>query len=598
MDDFQTVKQIYRDLKSERDKYTSLWKDISKYVGISVDIDYQYNGTNKDVSKQADDYVDDPTAAIAVNQFGDYLLGIMWGTGAKALSIVPSRYVLERTSTEAVQEYYDFVTDQTLYHMNHSDAGLNSALKPWSYDLAAFGNAGIGVFKNTQFVNRVADNALIFRNFGVDSTCIGEGRNGLIDYVFCTYHWKIARIVGEFCTDNGEVSEALLSKLTKDMRDAWKKRNMNKEFTIIFGFFPREDYDPKLKGKRGTRYKGVWFAEGNDSKTFFHTEDFAEKPIAWTRMIKIRGEDYGRGSGTMLLSTIRASNFILGTAIEAIEKLVNPSLGILNNALFGDSVLDTSPNGLSVFNSTLAGGQNPLFPIHEVGDISALIQYLIPYLNEKISTAFKIDSLLDFSSAKEMTATESMHKYAIRGKSLSGLLIQAKETFETAVKRSVSLLGSPDIAQLGVDGGLFPDIAKALKGRGKQERIIPQEVMDTIKDGRPWFEIRFNNELEKLTRTESIQNLVQLIQTIGAVAGMYPQIIEAADWYKLIEDANDNLDANSQILIGAKAFADKLAAAAQQQQSMMALEAGRAAGGIQKDTAQANKANMEAQNAK
>jgi hypothetical protein len=345
MDDFQTIKQTYKDLKAERDKYTSLWKDISRYVGISVDIDYQHNGTNKDTSKQVDEYVDDPTASIAVNQFGDYLLGIMWGTGAKAFSLVPSRYVLEKTNLEAIQEYYDFVTDQTLYHMNHNDAGINSAFKPWAYDLPAFGNAGIGAFKNMQFVNKIADNALLFRNFGVDSTCISEGRNGLIDYVFCTYHWKIARIVGEFCTDDGVVNEEKLSILPKDMRDAWKKRNMNMEFTIIFGFFPREDYDPKLKGKRGNRYKGVWFSEGTDSKGFFHTEDFAERPIAWTRMIKVRGEDYGRGSGTMLLSTIRANNFMLGTAIEAIEKLVHPSLGILNDALFGDSVLDDSPKG-------------------------------------------------------------------------------------------------------------------------------------------------------------------------------------------------------------------------------------------------------------
>ncbi len=78
---------------------------------------------------------------------------------------------------------------------------------------------------------------------------------------------------------------------------------------------------------------------------------------------------------------------------------------------------------------------------------------------------------------------------------------------------------------------------------------------------------------------------------------MYPQIIEAVDWYKLLADVNDNLDANNQIIIGEKAFKDKIEAMAKQQQAAMALQAGQAASGIQKDTAQAGKLNAEAKNA-
>ena len=288
---------------------------------------------------------------------------------------------------------------------------------------------------------------------------------------------------------------------------------------------------------------------------------------------------------------------MLGTTIEILEKMADPPLAMIGNALFGDSVLDTSAKGLVTLNSAVIGNaKSPLFPIHDVGDPSGIISFLIPYLNEKITTAFKVDALLDFNSAKDMTATESMQRYVIRGQSLSGMLCQQKnELLEPVTKRCVSLLY--DLGELGVDPVLDPARATALKGRHKSERVIPEAVLQVIAEGRSWYEIKFNNELEKLTRTEAVQNLLQVINAIGAIAGMYPGIIEAVDWYKLLKDVNDNLDAGNQILISADEFKEKLVALAEMQQQAMQLEAGQAGAGMMKDAAAAGKMEKEAQNA-
>lgn len=594
--DFQNIYQRYTELKTEREKYKPLWDSISKYVGINVNTNYIWSNNQGDKSQQMDEFVDDPTSAISVNQFGDYMTGILWGTGDKALEVIPSRYVLELVSNEEVSNYYDYVTSQTLYHWNHSDAGWSGCLRAAMYDQAAFGTEGIGAFPNKSFLNRTADNAIIFRQYGVDNVCIDEGKAGLIDMVYATYHWRVARIVGEFCTDNGVVSKKAIALLPRAIRMAWEKNSLNEEFDIVFGVFPREDYNPKLKGKRGTKYRGVWFMDGSpqDNNIFFE-EAFAEKPIAVTRMIKVRGQKYGRASGTMLISTIRAVNFMLATAIEVIEKMANPSLGVLNNAIFGDSVLDTSPNGLTVFNSALANGSPPTFPLYDVGDPSALVQLLIPYLNEKVTTAFKIDTLLDFSSAKDMTATESLQRYVIRGKSLSGILVQNKvEKLDVVGRRVISILYGMD--QLGVNPITMTSAAEQLRSVQRQDRIIPEAVLKVMDSGRPWFELRFNNELEKLTRTESVQALIQVLQAITGIAALYPQIIEGVNWYKLLADINDNLDANNQILIGERAFKEKIAALAQQQQAAMQLQAGQVGSETTKNMATANKSNAEARN--
>lgn len=597
--DKQNILQMWAALKTEGDKYKPVWDDISKVTGITVNPDYLWNNNDGKKSQALDEFVDDPTAAISVIQAGDHLLGIIWGTGEKVFDIVPSRYVLELTDKADVEDWYSFATDQSLYHMNHESAGLHTALRPYVYDQSSFGTSGVGAFPNNGFIDRVDDNALFFRNYGIDNTRVDVGKNGLIEVVFTIYHWRVSRIVGNFCKCpvTGGIDDKKLSKLPKDIRQAYADKDFNKEFDLVFGVFPREDFDPQFQGKRGTRYRGVWFMDHATQNQIFHEESFAEKPIAIARQIIVRGEVYGRSSGTLLISTIRSVNFMIATTIEIIEKMSNPSLGMFNNAIFGDSVLDTSAEGITIFNSALTGNADkPIFQVHDVGDPTGIIAFLIPYLNDKIATGFKVDLLLDFSGdQRDITATESLQRFTIRGKSLSSMLQQQKvELVMPLTKRSISILNN--LGELGVDPVKDPERATTLRDIGKPDRVIPDAVLQVMNDGRPWFDLKFNNELERLVRTEAVQNLLQVLQTIIAIAGVFPDIIEAVDWYKLLKDINDNLDYNNQILLSEKDFKAKIEAVAQQRQAALEMQVGQAGAAIQKDNATANKTNREAQN--
>lgn len=595
--EFKNVQKMYSDLKTNWDKKKGDWEDIAHFVGITLDTNFINNkGAQADNSRSLDEYVDDPTSAISVNQAGDYLMGVMWGTGEKVFEIHPSRHVTELVDAAVVQDWYKYATEQTLFHMNHEDAGFSTALRPYTYDQFSFGTSGVGCFKNKAFEEAVEENALIFRDFGVDNTMMDEGKSGQPEIVFTVYNWKISRILAEFCKTGGAVDEKKLKKLPKPMREAYANNNFNEYFQIVFGFFPRDDYNPKLKGKKGTRYRGVWFLDDEHNGKPFFEEDFANRPIAMARAIKVRGETYGRASGTLLISTIRSVNFMVGTAIEIVDKMSRPPVGVMNNAIFGDSVLDTSPNGMTIFNQALAGatGGNPVFPLVDVGDPSSILNFLVPYLNEKIVTAFKVDALLDFSSAKEMTATESLQRFAIRGKSLAGFLLQQKNEFLVPMaKRSINVLNS--VGELGIDPNKDKEHTQFLNESGKSERLIPQQVLDVMESGKPWFELKFNNELEKLVRTENVQALIQMIQAVTAIAALYPQIAMAIDWYKMLKDINDNLDYNSQILISEKKFKEEILKAAEAQRQAMALQAGEAGAKINKDTAQAKKTNRDAE---
>lgn len=592
MDDYQEIQQTYTQLKTIGERYMPLWKDISRVTSLTVDPDYLWANQHTE-SRQLDEYVDDPTAAISVNQGGDYLVGIMWGTGEAVVDIIPSDYVVALIDEQLVAPWYSYATKRFLYHMNHPDCGYSTALRPYAYDQFSFGTSGVGLFKNHAFVRGIDENCITARNYGVDNTRIMEGKNGQPEIGSTIYHWPVSRIIGEFCCEMGEVMPALLAKMPRAIRTAYEANDHIKEFDLVFMWMPRKDYDPKLKGKRGAKYRGVWFLDQANDNNIFCEESFAERPINMARMIKVRGEVYGRSSGTLLLSSIRSVNFMFAVTSEILEKMAQPSLGVFGNSIFGDSVLDTSADGLTVFNATQMQGQAPVFPIHEVGDPEPIIKFLMPYLNEKITTAFKIDALLDFNSAKDMTATESLQRYNIRGKSLAGMLgMQKNERLIPDCKRGISIcLG---VGELGINSRINPELAQKLTTLNKTERIIPDAVLQVMASGKPWYELRFNNELEKLIRTESIQALTQLIQGVTAIAALYPDIIHAIKWYDLLKALNDNLDTHSQILVTAKDFKDIIAKAADQRAQMMQLQAVQAGAGAQKDAAAANKSNAQA----
>ena len=214
--DYKRVLNIYSSLQKDWDRQKPLWDKISRYVGISVDSDYKYNqASNAKNGRSFDEYIDDPTSAISVNQAGDYLCGVMWGTGEGVFDLLPSRHVLELTDTANVADYYGFATDQVLYHMNHPEAGYLTSLKPYAYDQVGFGTSGIGAFKNKNFP-LTESNAIIYRNYGVDNVVIGAGKSGLVDYCFATFHWDTSQIVGEFAGGSGTLDVNRFATLPRD----------------------------------------------------------------------------------------------------------------------------------------------------------------------------------------------------------------------------------------------------------------------------------------------------------------------------------------------------------------------------------------------
>jgi hypothetical protein len=317
-----------------------VWREIAKYTGIHVDPD-----STKEEGKDLDSYTLDPTTALSTVQSADYLKGIIIGTGEKSFDLIPSDDLLEKTDQEAVSDWFSYATASVLKEINDPHSGFHQAMQAYFYDQVAFGNSGIGTFRNN-LGNNQNGNALIFKEYGVDTMVVDEGQNGILDIVFNKYTWKTNRFVQEFCNRGGSFDKKMFEILPEEVKSAWNNGDYNKTFDVIQGIMPNDEFDPTRLGKAGSKYHGVWFLEKDSDKVFFE-EDFKERPISFGRPIKVRGEIYGRAYGTMLLSSIRCVNEIVNGVMITLDKMREPAIGIVGSAIMGDNVLDTSAGSLT-----------------------------------------------------------------------------------------------------------------------------------------------------------------------------------------------------------------------------------------------------------
>lgn len=589
---FKKGKSIYTKMLDDAKQYKPLWERAAKVSAIELDPDFLSSGyTSKD--RQNDEFLNDPTAAVMNNQYADALCGMMWNNGTP-FKLKPSQYVKQLAQDkQSLNRWYEFASNRSLFHINHPDANFVNSRRSYCYEQGGIGTSGIGTFINEDFKQGKAENAIFFNSYGVDNTLIDEGKNGRITTVCNVNWWTVNRIVTEFCTKDGCVKDELVQKLPERIRESYKADNINELHQIVLLVMPREDFDPKLLGKRGYRYIGLWFCPDDAAQTIIREESYKEPPISMCRNIRIRGNKYGKSYNTILLSTIKSMDFAVGVALDAIEKMVDPPIGIFNGSIFGDSVLDSSAGGMTTFNPTQGQG-NPTFSLYDMGDPTPLLQFLLPYMNEKIATASRVDLLLDMNSAKEMTASESMQRYSLRSQSLSSSLEQQEvELLTPTIKRVVSALW--DLNELG----FMPDSKDQLEiaaMKNMPETAIPQEVIQVMESGKAWFEIEYDNELSRIIKGQKLQSYIQFVNGLTMLMQINPQVVMGVDIYEVLIRMADALGIEQSLMIDSRKFKEMVQEQADMMKAQALSNASKEQSETNKNNAQANKSNQEAVN--
>lgn len=589
------VLERYRELKDERRKYIPRWNDIRDYVSITNEINTEFEDY-KSPAEPKDLYINDPTGFICTNQAGDYLAGILWSKNA--ITIKPSDYIDKVSKGSDLSEFYKKVTEKTLEQINSTDAGFQSILKSYCYDQFSFATSGIGAFRSKEFDNGQSECCLSYKSYGVYNSCIDEGASNKINVIYTCYNWRLNKIVEEFCVTNGFFDNKALDDMPDEIKKAYEAGRFNQKFKLVYGVLPNNFYRMDKRGKLGAKFKGYWFLE--NSKQIFKVDYYKELPIAICRFIRVNGQVYGESSGSLAISSIKILNHVTGDTIDNIEKRNDAPLGVVSGALVAGNMLNRSAGSVTVFNSQATSGQQaPIFPISQAGDISSVINFLIPQLKKDITNIFKIDQLLDFNTKTQMTATESSYRMSIRGKSINGILSQQKtECIEPIIHRSVSIIQECGLYGVSLENmpERTPEEILRKQMAIKENDFIPDVVAQAMKDNKPWYKIEFNGELERLCNAEIYEAIGRFLQYFSAILNIKPEIAYAINAYEFLELLKSVSNLVNDNLVKTKTEYEQIIAAmeeakakqAQMQQALLQSQTGKNIAVMGKDEASAN----------
>ncbi len=465
------------------------------------------------------------TAPEANRTMASAILGNMWPNGGRSFRIQRPRNI--KDSAE-IKKYYEQVSEILADNMDLPEAGLATALDEYMLDQGAFGISGIHTESTEDlFV------PLIYRAINVKNMIIEENKSGLIDTVFLDIEFTVDQIVKEYGIEN----------VSAETARKWESGDFLHKVRVL------QLIEPRREGRFSFGNKAMPISSIHieySANKILRESGFNQHPIAVGRFTKALGEIYGRSPAMFAMPAILRLNLAWELIMRAGEKKLNPPLYLLDNGALGSGgIVDTSPGGLSVFNTTGMGEKSPVGVLFDVGDM-APIQLLIEQLVNDVTKAFFIDRLMDLNNETRMTLGEAQIRDRFRGEGLSGVFKrQATEIFNVLIKSSFNILLETGL--LGVVKGSEKE--QELIAVGLVPLYIPSAVAEAIDRGQKVYDIKYVSPANRIMRIEELQGITQTLDiAIGMAQGGVGDVLDNLDTDSIIKQVTELTGATDRTL--------------------------------------------------
>lgn len=451
----------------------------------------------------------DPAGPKAAKTAASTLTSLLWPQTKNRIKLTPPDTLEGRTDEK---EYYEFVTKQIMKVFDDPKANFGIATDEYMLDQVVFGTSGVDAVADEETKVR-------FTPWGVKHISIDEGKDGKVDTVYIEREMRLQQLAKEYGLD----------KLSAKSQEEFKNGKVDTEKCLLIAIEPRSEELQKRKGNKGKPFSALHIEKGE--KHLINESGFNEMPMKVTRFTKLIGEVYGRSLGMDALPDILQSNAVWESTTVAIEKSLDPPLGVYSDGVLGGGEIDTSAGAINVFNpSDQAKDRQPIFPLFTVGEFKQIVA-LLQDLNERISDHFLIDRLLDFNNETRMTATETAIRDRMRSATLGQVLNrQIASYFTPMIERVFNILLEKD--HLGV-----PE--NSAKNDGTR-RVIPKTITTLMKEGEDVFDINYFTPAMRIMQAEEAEGILRQAE----LAGTYAQIglTDALDTIEV--DANMDIYSN------------------------------------------------------
>lgn len=227
-------------------------------------------------------------------------------------------------NSSSLDEYLNYVNNVIQEQLFSKESNFTKNLQKTIKEYFAFGNAGMGVFKNSYVENdpvaNYSSSHLNFVNYSINNCAFLEGKSGNIDNIFIKYNWSAKKIVETFCFDEFKLlNEDKFNSLPEEIKNSYNnKQTKGRIFKVNYILTQNSERKKEaINGIYSANYVGLFI--DFDNKYIFAKEYFKNNPIKIIRDNIRTGETYGKGNAGNIISDIELVNTITGDIVENIE---------------------------------------------------------------------------------------------------------------------------------------------------------------------------------------------------------------------------------------------------------------------------------------
>lgn len=454
----------------------------------------------------------DSTGPKAGNVAAGTLLGMLWPEESQNFELVKARNIPD---TVVNRKFFNEISYRTHTAMNHVECGLSLTLGEYMRDEVFFGTCGVGAFEPSDPAMS-EDCKFLFQAWDIKRMVIDEGANGFVNRVFYEREETVENAAMEFGVEN----------LSSKSQKAYALGTAGKltKISILHCIEPRYTRDPDGYSVFDLPVSSTYIELGETH--LIRESGYNRMPVFVGRLMKNIREKYGRSFAMDALPDVLELNAIREMEIIAVEKILDPPLGVLDDGRLGANTIDTSAGAITVFNiSGRIGNQPPVFPLNTVGDLKPTKER-IEELKQSVSDHFMIDRLLDLNNETEMTAFEVNERQKLRAYVLNSLFArQINEVFSPLIHYCFNSL--LERGYLGVMPFSEPHQHALLFG--EEILVIPPDIAAAMLRGEQIYDIKYLTPAARMMKAQLASGIITTWKFLNDVAQAQPEIYDVVD---------------------------------------------------------------------
>lgn len=417
----------------------------------------------------------------------------------------------------------------------YANSNLYQSLGTAYHDLVVFGSAAMIQYEDKEDVVRFYNPALGEFFFGLSN------RND-VDTLYREYTYTVSQAVKEFGLEKLSIGSQRLAKTPG---------GLDTEIIICHAIEPnttiyRSGIETQVPLAKIFEYREYYWEQGSspEYKALLRVIGFREKPHVGLRWDVTSNDAYGRSPGMDALPAVRQLQIEQRRKAEAIDKMVRPPM--VASISMKNEPTDILPGGVT-YVTDLNSGFKPAFQVEpRIAELTEDIKEV----QSRVNSIFFADLFLMISQLDTVrTATEIDARREEKLIQLGPVIERTEnEGLDEIIERTFSILSRR---------GFLPPAPDSIKGI-------------TIS-------IEYISMLAEAQRAASTSIIERLVQFVGSIVGVQPDVLDNIDTDMTVETYADRLGVPPDLIRPLKEILQLRAQRAQAQQAQASLATGQAA---------------------